>query len=432
MPDLISGTVTFLFSDIEGSTQLLHQLGAEYATVLAEHQQLLRVAFETHNGQEMSTQGDSFAVVFARAGDAVAAAVAAQRALHEHSWPPHHPVRVRMGLHTGEPTRTGDDYVGIDLHHVARLMSAGHGGQVLLSHTTYELVKNQLPDGVKLHDLGVHQLKDIEGDAQIYQLVIAGLPANFPPLRTRSVHLNNLPVQPTPLIGRENEIAQVKRLLNTTRLLTLTGPGGLGKTRLALQAATEVEGTFKYGVCLVELAALNDPELVPQAVAEILGVREEPNRPVLRTVSEFLKEHSLLLVLDNCEHLLHACSQLAVQCLRAAPHLKILATSRENLSVAGEVTWRVPPLSQPDPALFTPGREDLVEMLSQYEAVQLFIARATAIAQSFRVTNDNAPAVAEICHRLDGIPLAIELAAARVKVLSVEQIAARLNDRFRF
>lgn len=422
---LPTGTVTFLFSDIQGSTLLLQKLGDGYARVLGEHQKLLREAFARHAGTVVDTQGDSFFVAFPRALDAVNAAGDAQRALSRHNWGASADVRVRMGIHTGEPTLTGERYVGIDVHRAARIGSAGHGGQVLVSETTRALVQNDLPAHLTLRDLGEHRLKDLRTPKHLYQLVIADLPADFPPLKTLDATPNNLPVQLTNFIGREREIETVKRMLASARLITLTGSGGSGKTRLSLQVAGEVLEQFRDGVWLVELAPLNEPELVAQTIASVLGVREQAGEPILTTLTNYLRDKRLLLILDNCEHLIGACAKMADHLLRACPQLRILASSREALGIAGEMPHRVPSLSLPDPRHLT------LDTLTQYEAVRLFIDRVVAWQPTFEVNNRNAPAVAQICARLDGIPLALELAAARIQVLSPEQIARKLDDRFR-
>lgn len=426
MPRLPMGTVTFLFTDIEGSTRLLRQLGDTYASVLADYQWLLREAFRPHGAQEVDTQGDALFVAFARAKDALAAAIASQRGIIAHPWREGVSVRVRMGLHTGEPLSSETSYVGMDVHRAARICSAGHGGQILLSQTTRDLVEDDLPEGVNLRDLGEHRLKDLARPHHLFQIVAAGLPADFPPLRSLQTLPNNLPIQLTSFIGREQEKAEVKRLLSTTRLLTLAGAGGAGKTRLALQVAADLVDAFSDGVWLVELASLADPALVPQAVAAALGMREQPGRTILTTLTEYLQPRHLLLVLDNCEHLAAACAQLTDALLRTAPTLQILATSRELLGITGETAWRVPSLSLPDSRRLPPP-----ERLREYEAVRLFTDRAAAVLPDFLLTHRNALVVAQVCQSLDGIPLAIELAAARVRVLSVEQIAQRLDDRFR-
>ncbi|MGH2404203.1 MAG: tetratricopeptide repeat protein [bacterium] len=427
MASLPTGTVTFLFTDIEGSTRLLQSLGdAGFALVLASHREILRGAFDAVGGHEIETQGDGFLVAFQSARKAIAAALAAQRALAAHPWPDGAPLRVRMGFDTAEATIHGGAYAGMGLHRAARICATGWGGQILLSRTTAGIVEPDLPAGAALRDLGDHHLKDLQRTERIYQLLHADLPAEFPPLRSLDSLPNNLPRYLTSFIGREREIADVKRWLTNTRLLMLTGSGGCGKTRLALQVGADLVDGFRDGVWLVELAPISDPVLVPQTVASTLHIREEPGRPLLVTLTEHLGRKQMLLLLDNCEHVVEACAHLAERMLRACPHLRILATSREPLAIPGETTWRVPSLSAPDPLRLPPP-----ESLTQYEAVRLFVERAVAARPDFTVTERNAPAVAQVCHQLDGIPLAIELAAARVKVLPVNQIADRLNDHFR-
>ena len=421
-----TGIVTFLFTDIEGSTRLLQQLGESYAEVLAQQRRLIRDAFKGRGGHEIDTAGDGLFVAFHRATQAVSAAIEAQRAITDHPWPENAPVRVRMGLHTGEATLTEEGYVGMDVHRSARICSAGHGGQILLSQTMRDLVENELPEGVSLLDLGEHRLKDLQHPEQVFQLLTPDLPADFPSLKSLDTLPNNLPRQLTSFIGREREIEEVKNLFSTTYLLTLTGSGGCGKTRLGLQVVSDILEEFPDGVWVVELAALSDPTLVPQEVASALGVREVPDSPLQDTLSNYLQSKGLLLMLDNCEHLIEACSTLSNTLLHSCPNLKILVASREALGIAGESTYRVPSLSLPDPKSLPPA-----ENLTMFEAVRLFIDRAIAGVSTFRVTDDNAPDVAQICHRLDGIPLAIELAASRIKVLEVEEINDRLNDRFR-
>jgi predicted ATPase/class 3 adenylate cyclase len=427
MPSRPSGTTTLLFTDIEGSTTLLQHLGdSRYADVLAEHHRLLRTAVEEHGGHEADTKGDGLLLVFPSARAAVAAAVAAQRAVMTYPWPAGVEVRVRMGIHTGEPLESPEGYVGLDVHRAARICDAGHGGQILLSSSTHALVADALPPGLRVRHLGQHRLKDLAQPENIFQLLAADLRADFPSLKSLEAFANNLPRQLTTFIGRRREIAEVKRLFSATRLVTLTGTGGAGKTRLALQVAAEVAAEYADGAWFVELAALFDPMLVPQAVASSLGVREIPGRPLLAGLLEELQSKELLLVLDNCEHLVEACAHLAVAMLQACPGLRVLATSREALSAPGETVWRVPSLSLPDLS-----QVPVAEELILYEAVQLFVERATAIRPSFVPTPENARAVSDLCRRLDGIPLAIELAAARVSVMSVAQIAKRLDDRFR-
>jgi predicted ATPase/class 3 adenylate cyclase len=431
MPDFPRGTVTFLFTDIEGSTRLLQHLGDRYAQVLSDQRQLLRAAFQEWGGHELGTEGDSFFVAFSGPTAALAAVVTSQRALAAYSWPEGAPVRVRMGLHTGEPTLTPEGYVGLDVHRAARINAAGHGGQILLSQRTHDLVAPLLPVGVSLRDMGAHRLKDLLHPEHLFQVVIEDLPAEFPPLKSLSAHPNNLPLQLTSFIGREREMDEVKQRLTTTRLLTLTGTGGTGKTRLALQVAADLVEVYADGVWLVELAALTEPSLVPQAVVGALHLREEPGRTLTETLLDYLHRKQLLLVLDNCEHLIHPCACLAETLLRGCPQVQVLATSREALGILGEVAWRVSSLPVPDPEQLRAGSAEGPSMVTQYEGVRLFVERGLAVQSSFTVTRHNAPALAEVCHRLDGIPLAIELAAARVRALPVEQIAQRLDDRFR-
>ena len=425
MHHLPTGTVTLLFTDIEGSTRLLQQLGEGYSHVLTECRHLLRASFQQWNGHEVDTQGDAFFVAFARATDAVAAAVAAQRTLVSHLWPEGVAVRVRMGIHTGEPTLSSEDYTGLDVHHAVRIMSVGHGGQVLLSQTTRDLVEHDLPDDVSLRDLEAHRLKDLQHKSHLFQLVIAGLPADFPPLKTLDTHPNNLPIQLTSLIGREQEITTVQRLLcrEDVRLLTLTGPGGTGKTRLGLQVAAELIDRFADGVFFVNLAPISDPALVVPTIAQTFEVKEIAEQSLLDLLKVSLRDKHLLLLLDNFEQVVSAASQVT-DLLAACLKLKIVVTSRAVLHVRGEQEFAVPPLAVPDPKHLP----DLVA-LSQYEAVALFISRAQAIKPEFQVTNANAPAVAEICARLDGLPLAIELAAARIKLLPPQALLARLGQR---
>jgi predicted ATPase/class 3 adenylate cyclase/DNA-binding CsgD family transcriptional regulator len=425
VPGLPTGTVTFLFTDIEGSTRLLEQLGDRYADLLAGYRRLLRAAFQKPAAQEIDTQGDALFVAFSRAKDAVATAVAAQVSISAHSWPEGAALRVRMGLHTGEPLSVETGYVGLDVHRAARICAAGHGGQILLSGTTRELVQSDLPEGTGLRDLGPHRLKDLAQPQHLFQLVAPGLANDFPPLKTLDTLPNNLPRQLTSFVGREREIGEVRRLLTTTSLLTLTGAGGSGKTRLALHVAADVLDQYPDGVWQVELASIADPTLVPQMVASALSVPEQPGRSLTETIVDHLRPKSTLLVLDNCEHLLSNCARFAAALLQACPRLRIMATSREGLGIGGELTYPVPSLSFPEPK-----QRPSLEQLMHYEAVRLFVERAAFSRPQFAVTSGNVSSVVQVCAQLDGIPLALELAAARVKVLAVEQIAARLRDRF--
>jgi predicted ATPase len=380
-PELPTGTVTFLFTDIEGSTRLLRDLGDGYAEVLAEHRRALRESWGRHDGVEVDTQGDAFFVAFARASDAVTAAAAAQAVLAGG------PVRVRMGLHTGEPARSDEGYVGFDVHRAARIAAAGHGGQVLLSQTTADLA------GVDVRDLGLHRLKDLSAPERLFQLGTE----DFPPLKT--LHETNLPVPATPFLGRESEIEEIAALLGRrdVRLVTLTGPGGSGKTRLALQAAAAVADDYDGGVWWVPLASVADPALVETGAAQVLGSKD--------TLSVTVGDQRLLIVLDNFEHLLDAAAGVA-DTIRACRNLTVLVTSREPLHVDGE--WEV-----------------AVDPLREREAVDLFVQRALAVSSDFAANGE----VAEICRRLDCLPLAIELAAARVKALSPSMLLERLEQR---
>ncbi len=421
---LPTGTVTFLFTDIEGSTRLLQQLGDRYSRVFEECRRLLRAAFQEWNGHEVDTQGDAFFVAFARATDAVSAAVDGLHALAVHSWTEDVVVRVRMGLHTGEPQLSSEGYIGIDVHHGARVMSAGHGGQVLLSQATRDLVVHQLPGGVSLRDMGEHRLKDLQRPVHLFQLVIAGLPADFPSLKTLDIYPNNLPIQPTPLIGREKEVASLGQLLRRVdvRLVTLTGPGGTGKTRLALQVAAELSDLKWRGIYFVDLAPVSDSAQVIPTIASTLGLREERGRSPLECLKEEIDQNRVLLLLDNFEQVLDAAVQVS-ELLVACSQLKIMVTSRAVLRVRAEREFAVPTLRLPDSAQMP----DL-EALMQYEAIVLFLQRTQAVAPEFRLTDMNAPVVVEIVRRLDGLPLAIELAAARMKLLSPEALLARLNQ----
>jgi predicted ATPase/class 3 adenylate cyclase len=425
MRQLPTGTITLLFTDIEGSTHLLQQLGDRYAAVLAECRRLLREAFQQWNGHEVDTQGDAFFIAFARATDAVSAAVASQRALADHPWPEGAVVRVRMGLHTGEPSLVPEGYVGIDVHHAARIMEAAHGGQILLSQTTRQLVEHHLPDGVSLLDMGDHRLKDLQRPSHLFQLLIAGLPTDFPPLKTLDICPNNLPVQPTPLIGREKEVDAIGQLIrrDDVRLMSLTGPGGMGKTRLALQAAAELSDLFADGVYFVDLAPVSDSTLVIPTIAQALSLWERGSLSLLERLKEELRQKRMLLLLDNFEQVIDAAIDIA-DLLAACPQLKLMITSRTVLRVRAEREFIVPPLSHPDPAQVPD-----ISTLSQYEALELFIERAQAVRPDFQLTAINAPAIVEIVARLDGLPLAIELAAARMKLLSPEALLARLSQR---
>jgi predicted ATPase/class 3 adenylate cyclase len=418
---LPTGTVTFLFTDVEGSTDLLARHPGRYESLLAAHARILRDAIDRGGGTEVNTEGDAFFAVFPLAAGAVRAAATAQRELAAHPWPRDAQVRLRMGLHSGEGRLGASDYVGMDVHRAARIAAAGHGGQVLLSNATRSLIAHELPEGVGLRDMHEHQLKDLPAPEHLWQLEIAGLATEFPHLRTLDARPNNLPLSPTSLIGREQQLGQIEALLVQQRLVTLTGPGGTGKTRLALAAAHQLLSRYADGVFFVALEDALDRATVVSKIGAALGVREKPDRDLEAGVREYVRHRELLIVLDNFEQALSA-APVVTELLAAASRLRLIVTSREVLHLSDEHEFSVPPLRLPDPRNL-PG----LDALSQYEAVALFIDRATAVRPDFVVTNENAPAVAEICSRLDGLPLAIELAAARAKLLTPQAILDRLE-----
>lgn len=429
MTDLPRGTVTFLFTDIEGSTALWERDRPAMQAAIARHFGVLEGAIQTHDGVRYKTVGDAVQSAFPIAPAALAAAVAAQRALLSEDWGGLGPLRVRMALHAGEaePDPRGD-YLAAPLNRLSRLLAAGHGGQILLTQAVQQLARGALPPGVELRDLGEHRLRDLLEPEQVFQLLHPDLPADFPALASLDARPNSLPRQPTPFVGREEDIREVVERLrdHAAPLLTLTGPGGTGKTRLAVQAAGKLLDDFPDGVYFVPLAPLTDPALVPAAIAAALGIREAGGRPMGDRIREFLADKRLLLVLDNVEHLVEA-SPLVGELLDAAPRLKVLATSRTPLHLRAEQEYPVLPLGLPSRKPLPP-----VDQLSQYEAVQLFVARARAVKPDFTIDTANGPAVAEICHRLDGLPLAIELAAARVRMLSPQLMLSRLEKRLPF
>jgi predicted ATPase/class 3 adenylate cyclase/DNA-binding CsgD family transcriptional regulator len=423
-----AGTVTFLLTDIEGSTQLWERAAGAMPAAVARHYAILDEAIEAHGGVRPVEQGEGDSVVgaFSRAGDALAAAVAAQRMLVAESWPEGVELRVRMALHTGDAQlRDEGNYFGAAVIRCARLRSAAHGGQVLLSQATYDLVRDRLPENVELVDLGAHRLRDLGRAEHLWALAHPELPVIDAPPRSLDALANNLPVELSSFVGRERELGEVREKLTSTRLLTLTGAGGCGKTRLALQAAADAFERFPGGVWWVELAPIVDPGLLGEAVAAAVGVRALPGRTATDAVVLHLHSRRALVVLDNCEHLLAACAELAGDLLQGCPQASVMTTSREPLGLPGETSWRVPSLSLPVEHAPEP-----IETLRHSDAVKLFIDRALQVRPNFSVTNDNAPAVAQICHDLDGIPLAIELAAARVRLMSVQEIADGLADRF--
>jgi predicted ATPase/class 3 adenylate cyclase len=417
--ELPTGTVTFLFTDVEGSTRLLQRLGDGYRAVQDAHARIMRRAIKAGGGVSLSTEGDSFFAVFADHAAAVRAAVAAQRSLAAHPWPVDAPVRVRMGLHTGRGELGGDNYLGIDVNRAARIAAAGHGGQVLLSDATRALVQHELPDGVGDLDLGEHGLRDFEFPVHIYQLHIEGLLSQFPPLKTLEVP-STLPSPLTSFVGRESEVHRVAALVRSHRLVTLIGPGGTGKTRLAVEVARRFVDTFRDGNFFVDLSPIMDAQLIPDSIASALRlVPERSGRPVLEILKEHLRDRTALLVIDNFEQVRAGADTVAVL-LSAAPRIRALVTSRAPLSLSGEQTFPVPPMGIADAT-------DGVAALRRSEAVSLFVDRATAVDPSFSLADDEVEIVAEICSRLDGLPLAIELAASRVRILPPRQLLERLE-----
>jgi len=431
------GTVTCLFSDIEGSTRLELDLGTgPYRDVLERHRVLLRAAFVAHDGHEQGTEGDSFFVIFRRASDAVTAAAEGQRALSAEPWPGDLTVLVRMGLHTGELESTADGVIGYAINRTARIAAVAHGGQVLLSDTTRSLIAGELPPGVTIRELGEHRLKDLRAPERLSQLVVDGLRSDFPPPRTVDARPNNLPTQLTTFVGRDHELAEAVALLVRTRLLSFTGPGGTGKTRLSLQVAASAAESFPDGIWFVPLDAIRDPALVAPTIARTLGVADSPTRTTMDGLVEAVAARQMLLVLDNFEQVVDA-APIVAEFLRRCPNVTCLVTTRIALHVSGEQEYPVPGLPAPPDTsrlsevdrLNLPRalREFDLATLNQYEAVRLFTARAGSVRPGFAVTNANAPAIAGIAGRLHGMPLAIELAAARVKVLTPDQILARLE-----
>src|SRR3954452_804570 len=419
-------TVTFVFTDLEGSTRLLSTLGDAYGPLLEAYHDLIATTFGEHGGAQLDQAGDGLFYSFPSARRAVAAVAQAQLAMAQREWPSGAIVRARMGIHTGEATSRRTGYVGMDVHRAARIASAGHGAQTLLSGVTRDLVAADLPKGCVLTDLGEHWLKDLAQAEHLYQLNVDGLPHAFPPLKSLVTLPNNLPRHLNTFVGRREDVAEVRQLTTESPLVTLTGPGGVGKTRLCLQVAAEVLDNFSDGAWLVELESLRDASLVPQQNAVALGIAEVADGDFTASVLGHLRSREALLILDNCEHVIDSCAQLANTLLRACPGLRILATSREPLGVPGERLYPVRSLSVPQGT-----RRPSVAALADSEAVNLFVERAQAADPQFALDDANAGAVAEICRRLDGIPLAIELAAARVRALSPQQIAERLDDRFR-
>jgi len=427
--ELPSRTFTFLFTDLEGSTQLWEQFPQAMKPALERHDALLRSAVESSNGQVVKTTGDGLMAFFSSALDGVNACLKAQQSLQDETWGETGPLKVRMGLHVGEAQPRGGDYFGPTVNRAARLMSVAHGGQVLLSAVAVDLVASLLPSGASLLNLGEHRLKDLERPEHIFQLLHPDLLADFPPLASLDLRPNNLPAQPTPLIGREAELDEIMKRLDSqgVRLLTLTGPGGIGKTRLALQAAADLIERFDDGVYLVDLASIRDAEAVPAAIARVVGIRETSDRALLDELKDQLRAKTMLLLLDNFEQVTAAAPKV-LELLQACPQLKLLVTSREALHLRGEYVFPIPPLALPN----LDHKRPSIEQLARNETVLLFSERAQAVKHDFKLTDENILVVAEICTRLDGLPLAIELAAARIRLFTPQALLERLGSRLKF
>ena len=421
-----TGTVTLLFTDIEGSTQRWEERRDAMAQALRRHDELLRAAIERHDGYVFKTVGDAFCAVFSRAADGVSAAIDAQRALAAEDWSAIGGLHVRMALHSGATDERDGDYFGPAVNRVARLLATAHGGQVVFSDATALLLRGMMPEHSELCDLGEHRLADLAEPEHVWQLIAPGLDRIFPSLRSLESMPNNLPRQLTPLIGRDDVLAEIEQLLDEHALVTLVGSGGVGKTRVALQAGADLLEASGDGVWFVELAPTNDASLVGSTIASTLGLREQTERPVLQTLVGYLKYNRLLLILDNCEHVIEEVARIADAVLRGSSGVRLLATSREPLRIGGERVYRMPSLAFPLQS-DTLTAEDAL----RYGAVALFAQRAGASDANFKLSDESAPIVAEICRRLDGIALAIELAAARVNVLAPRQLAQKLDERFR-
>jgi predicted ATPase/class 3 adenylate cyclase len=424
-PSQPTGTVTLAFTDIEGSTNLLQTLGDRYPEVLADHHRLVREAFALHGAVERGSAGDGLYFVFPAARAAVQAAVDAQLAVAGHDWPDGVAVRDRMGLHTGEPRAASEGYVGLDVHRAARICAAGHGGQILISQTTRDLIADELRP-IDFTDLGTHRLRSLDAPLRLYEVTGPGLASDFPPLRTSEAPRNNLRLEVTSFVGREREIEQATRILEGSSILTLTGPGGVGKSRIGLRLARVLLDRFEDGTWIVDCGTLTDPAFVLPSVVSTIGLTESPGRSLLAAIVDHLKGKRLLLVLDDCDPVLTECAELAAALARSCSNVRVVVTSREALGVPGEAILPIASLLMP-----AVGSTVVASEIGEIDACRLFVDRARAVQPTFALTEQNARSVAQLCHRLDGIPLAIELAAARVRALPVEQIASRLDDRFR-
>ena len=420
-----SGIVTFLFTDIEGSTKLAQKYAGKMHNILLDHENIFRKIISENNGYTFKSIGDAFCCAFEDSADAVIAACQIQMMLNNGKTNDTD-LKVRIGIHSGEAEWIGRDYSGyLTLARSNRVMSAAYGGQIILSKDVYTSAKSKTPSEISYRDLGQRRLKDLIHPVHLYQVLSEGLKEDFPPLKTLDLRPNNLPVQLTSFIGRENEINEIKSLISETHLLTLTGAGGSGKTRLALQAGAELLSDFANGVFLAELASLSDPLTINTEIASVLEINPDGKKDINSVLIDYLKEKELMIILDNCEHLVKECAELTDILLKSCPKLKILASSREPLHSIGELIYKVPVLSLPDV-----NSELDFESITRFESVRLFTERANAVNVKFKITADNFRIIGQLCHELDGIPLAIELAAARVKILPVDKILERLKNRF--
>jgi len=424
--ELPTGTVTFLFSDVEGSTERWERHRTAMKRAVARHEEIVSEAIGAHGGRVFKTVGDAFCAAFHTVPDAIAAALAAQHAMSKEDFSAVDGLKVRMALHTGLADERNGDYFGPTVNRVARLLSIGHGGQVLVSGAASDLAQGEMPSRATLRDLGAHRLKDLAHPEQVYQLLSPELPADFPPLRSLESLPNNLPLQVTLFLGREKDVTDIERRLAKTRLLTLVGTGGVGKTRLSLQVGADVLDQYEDGVWFVELAPILDPDLIPGVMATIFGVDTPAGQSPLEALVHVLRPKRMLVILDNCEHIVVGAARIADALLRGCPQVRIIATSRQGLGIDGEVVLRVSSLPVPEHVEGLKAADAI-----GYGSVALFVDRASAAVESFRLTDENAPTIAQICRRLDGIALAVELAASRIKVLAPTQLLAMLSERFR-
>ena len=424
MPNKPSGTVTFLFSDIEASTVRWEKNAGLMKIAFSRQEAIMRETMKSYEGYVYKMVGDAFQVAFNTARDAVHAAVADQQSLQSEPWGEIGPIMIRMALHTGVVEERAQDYVGPVLNRVARLMSAGHGGQILLSQTTYELLRDDILMQVIITDLGEHRLKDLNHPEHIFQVSAPGINTSFPALITLNAYPNNLPLQLTSFIGRQSQINEILHLLESNRLVTLCGPGGTGKTRLAIQVASHVLSSFKHGVYFIDLAPISDPLLVSHAIAETLCIQENSNEPLVKSVIRFLYEKEILLVLDNFEQIIET-APLISDLLSSAPAIQVMITSRQPLRISGEQEYQVFPMNTPELDELA-----LINEFTQYEAIELFVRRSQSVRPDFEIADHNARAIAEVCTHLDGLPLAIELAAARIRIMDPKQLLNRIEHRF--